>query len=280
MTDRFFMACALLTTFQLGVAPAPLLAQKGEKQINGQGRIFQSKTESLDFMKSIKKEASTNPELKTMLPLINDVVLGRPIGSSGKGFKGNPGLLNLLSDSRVRQELEMVESQFEDLKRMQAEIQDRAARELKRIDFSDRKNLSARIRGIGEKAEQDIEALLLPHQKQRLQQIATRAQVGRRSLARYLTADPVKSDLSLTEEQSDTLLETEAKIEAKLQKEIEKLREQAREDLLSILDRKQREKVDQMLGDPFRLEGKKKDRPDKPKKPKKEKQQGGKKDLK
>ena len=77
------------------------------------------------------------------------------------------------------------------------------------------------------------------------------SQLRRRSLVEILTSDPLKSDLEITDNQSDELRLAEKEIEEDLQKQIAKLREKARERLLSTLKPAQKKKVEELIGDTF-----------------------------
>ena len=153
----------------------------------------------------------------------------------------------------------MVDDQYKELQRLTSNIQKKAATELRNMDFSKVTNIATRIRGIRNNMKQDIEELLLPHQLKRLKQLETRSQLQRKSIAALLTSDPVKTELNISDDQSEELLAAEEEIEAELAKEIEQLREKAREKLLSKLKSSQREKAEELLGEEFDFSQPKKD---------------------
>lgn len=243
---------ALFLLFSL-VIPSISYAQKNESAGGeaSQAGLFQSKSEYAEFMGNLKRTAQSDPELAAMIPLINDVVLGDPIGTTGREYKGTASSLGLLERPKVREELEMVDDQYKELQRLTSSIQSKAAVEIRNMDFSKVTNVATRIRGIQNSMKQDIEDLLLPHQLKRLKQLQNRSQLQRQSIARLLTSDPVKSELEISDEQSEELLEAEEDIEAELEKEIEQLREKAREKLLSKLKASQRQKAEELLGEDF-----------------------------
>ncbi len=216
-----------------------------------QAGLFQTKNDYFEFMGNLKRSAKSDPELAAMIPLINDVVLGDPIGTTGKKFKGTASPLGLLDNPKVREELDMVDDQFRELQRLTSNIQKKAAAEIRNMDFSKVTNVAKRIRGIQSNMKQDIDDLLLPHQLKRLNQLQNRSQLQRTSIARLLTSDPIKSKLEISEQQSAELLEAEENIEAELEKEIAQLREEAREKLLAKLKASQREKAEELLGENF-----------------------------
>ena len=73
----------------------------------------------------------------------------------------------------------------------------------------------------------------------------------RRDLVQVLTADPIKSDLKITDEQSRELRDYQVQMQEDLQREIAKLQDKARSRLLSKLNPSQKKQVEEMIGDTF-----------------------------
>jgi hypothetical protein len=241
----------------------------GQKENDGPVGIFQSRAEYNQFMGGAKQAAygeNGNPELQAMIPLLNDIVLNQPVGETANKYGVQASTLGLLSDPNVRAELEMVDDQYEDLKRLNSEIQERTASQLRGLDFQDTANLAKQIRFIRERSNEDLDAVLLPHQLDRLRQIQMQSQLKRRSLVDILTNDPLKSDLDITDQQSEQLREEEKEIEEDLAREIAKLRERARDRLLSKLKPSQKSEIEKMIGDTFEFK-----QPEKTKNPTREK---------
>lgn len=244
------MRTSLLVLMLLGVCgPAGALAQKD--QGDGEYGIFQTQEEYHRFMGSVKRSAAGNPQMEGMVELINDVVLGRPIGSTNKKFGGNGSTLGLLSDPKVRAELEMVDGQYEELQKLNAEIQRRAAEQLRGIDFENSKNLMQQIQRIREQADNELSSVLLPHQTKRLRQIQSQSQLRRRSLAELLTSPPLRFELQISDRQKEELLQAEQELEAELAAKIAELRSEARDKLIQRLNRTQQRQVDEIFGEAF-----------------------------
>lgn len=226
-------------------------AQKGG---DGPVGIFSNAGEYDQFMRTAKGLAygeNGTPEMKAMIPMLNDMVLNRPVGWTANKYGGQSSSLGMLSNSKVRQELEIVDDQYKELQELNAEIQRKAAERIKEIDLSDSGNMFSQLQKIRGEAIAEMEDLLLPHQKERLKQLRMQSQLRRKTLVEILTSDPVKTDLEITDEQSDELRDEEKKIQEDLEKEIAKLREKAKNRLLSKLKKKQREEVESMLGETF-----------------------------
>lgn len=247
------MKYGLLLTLMLSIiTPNSVAAQKPEE--DGPVGIFQSRSEYDEFMGNAKRIAygeNGNSELRQMIPLLNDIVLNRPVGWTNSQYGGEAGTLDVLADPKVREELQMVDEQYEQLQKMQDQIQKRAAEQVRQLDLSDTENLIDQIQMIRDKAEDDLNSVLLPHQVDRLRQIHMQSALRHRSLVDILTSDPVKSKLEVTNQQVEELRQTEKEIEEDILKEIAKLRKAARERLLSKLDSDQKKQVEEMIGDSF-----------------------------
>lgn len=246
---RFFYKRILVSTLML---PALAFGQKPEPATTAsEFGIFQNQNEYYDFMGNLKSQGASNPELMALVPLVNDIVLQQPIGSTGSKYNATGTTLGLLADAEVRGELEMLDEQYKDLQATQQAIQKRAAEQLRQLDFSDLGGVDKRIREIRDQSERELQQTLLPHQMDRLRQILAQSQLRRRSLIEVLTSEPIKSRLEIGDKQSTDLKSAERRISDDLERQIQELRDQARQKLLSQLKRSQRQQVEDLFGEPF-----------------------------
>ncbi len=245
------MRCMFLTVISLALVSVSTTASAQWENRDPENSMFQSREEYNQFMGAAKRSIRENPEMKAMIPMLNDIALGREFGSTSKQFGGQDNQLGMLSDPKVRRDLEMVDDQYKELQQLNSQIQKRVAEQIRSLDFSNSKDLVVRIGKIREEAQKDVSSLLLPHQNKRLQQIRLQAQFRSRSLVDILSSEPYRSDLNLSEDQTLELREAQSEIEADLQKEIAKLREQARSRLLSNLSPTQKKKAEELIGDMF-----------------------------
>lgn len=246
---------ALLLVITLLTPVASAVAQKGGD--NGPVGIFETSKEYDEFMGSAKEAAygaDGNAELQAMIPMLNDIVLNKPVGWTAKEYGTSGSIMGLLSNESIRNDIEMVDAQFEDLQNRVEEIQKRSAEQIRGLDFKNASNLVSRIKKIREQASNDLDAVLLPHQVERLKQIRMQSLLKRRSLVDVLTSEPVKSDLKITTKQCEELRDEEKVIAADLEKEIAKLREKARQRLLGKLTRSQKASVENMIGEEFEFD--------------------------
>lgn len=248
-----------LTVLFVAVFTLPASAQKDFN--DGPIGIFQNRGEYDDFMRGVKTAAygeGGSRELQAMIPMLNDMVLGQEFGTtSAKYGSGNNSEFELLSDPKVRENIDMVDEQYDELQKLNAEIQKRAAERLRQLDFSDREGLLERLKEIREDANKELETLFIPEQLERLQQLRNQSRLRRRSLVDLLTSNPLKDQLDISDRQADDLREVEEEIERELQEEIKKLREKARKRILDNLNQEQQDEVERLFGDPFEFESNK-----------------------
>ena len=241
----------LITFLFLFVGPAAVAQKADENQ--GPVGIFDSRAQYHQFMGDAKRLAygeNGTPELRAMIPFLNDIALDQAIGTTAGQYNTEGTTLGLLADDSVRKELEMVDDQYQQLQKMSEDIQRRMGEQIKGLDFSN-PGVSDQIKSMRRAASDELNSLLLPHQQSRLNQLRIQSQLRRKSFVQILTSEPVKTELKISEGQSIALREAEKEIEQELQREIRKLRIKARKKILDKLNSKQKEGVDQLFGDAF-----------------------------
>jgi hypothetical protein len=243
----------LVSLFVLALAVPCFGQEKSGKE--GKGGMFDSKEEYGNFIGSAKRASVENPELRSLIPLINDIAQGQPIGSTASRFGTASSELGLLSNPRIREDIEMVDDQYREFQDRQRTLQKEMADQLRRIDFTDTENLPSQIKEIRDSAEREMNELLLPHQVKRLKQLRMQSLLQRRDLVQILTSEPIKSDLKITDEQSQELRNYQVQMQEDLQREIAKLQDKARGRLLSKLNPSQKKQVEEMVGETFVFQG-------------------------
>ncbi len=187
-------------------------------------------------------------------------------GFGGGGFGGGGGVTALLQDEAVRTELDLVDEQVTKLQEIGTKIREDVQASFQGIDFGSFRDLSedernARMAEIREKADKitaegqkEIDAVLLPHQRERLKQLQVQSQM-RFGADQALSRDPLAKDLGITEAQKEQLQAKQQEIEAALNEKIAKLRTEAREELFKVLTTEQQAKLTAMIGKPFTFTG-------------------------
>ncbi len=157
--------------------------------------------------------------------------------ATGMAFMGGPLMsapdpMSLLNDASVQKDLELVDDQVGQLREMQNEF----AREMKEQigDFSkgeinpDRfKNVGELVKRIREQQKSRMEQMLLPHQLERLKQVALQKHMEAAGTAGAL-GGKIAEELGITDEQKVQLKEKEKEVKQDMAEKMAKLREDAR----------------------------------------------------
>jgi len=179
----------------------------------------------------------------------------RPGAGRGPTAAFGGGYFSLLRQEDVRKELELVEEQENELAQIGAEMREQM-RELfsglRDVPAEQRREKMAELRDefsqLAESMRSRVDAVLLPNQRDRLQQLMLQAQLRQQGTVSTLTSPQLAERLGLSDEQVEELKQKEAEVTAELQKEIQKLRAEAREKLLEVLSLSQRQKLEELLG--------------------------------
>lgn len=191
-----------------------------------------------------------------------DIVMAQP-GRGGRGGFGQTTGLQLLGQSGVQKELELVEDQVETLKELQEE-QREAMREtfmgmrerFQNADEEERRNawteIQEEMKSSNEKFEKMANEVLLPHQVDRLKQLLVQSQ-SRRSGGPSSGTLPSSliEELGITEEQIEAMKEKAESVREKMNEKIMKIRKQAEEEILSVLDADQRARYKELVGEAY-----------------------------
>jgi len=162
----------------------------------------------------------------------------------------------MLSNPSVQKDLELVGDQLKQVQELQSEF----ARQMKEQigDFQkgglspDRlKGLPELMKKLREEQREQMQSVLLPHQVERLKQVAFQTHMKRAGAAGALTSAEVAEKLGMTEEQIERLKKRSQEIKTKLAEDMEKLKEKAQQELLMELTPDQRAKVKEMTGDKY-----------------------------
>lgn len=178
-----------------------------------------------------------------------------------------PGLLvdtinifQLLRYEPVRQELGIEGSQVSDLWKVQFEAGQSRRDALRRLTASEnaqnmspqfQADLEAEIEKHSSNKRDRLETVLLPFQVERLEEIALELQIQSRGIVAVLNDPKMVNELAIEAEQLEELRSRAVENVRKLDQQILELKRAIREDLVSVLDRSQQEKLKSMLGDKF-----------------------------
>jgi Spy/CpxP family protein refolding chaperone len=169
-------------------------------------------------------------------------------GGGGGGFGGS--VTDLLRDDKVKAELNIVPDQEKQLEEVASKIRDSA-----RDFFGGLRDLSdderrAKFDEFRANATKEVEAVLLPQQRERLKQLMVQSS-ARFSRSPGGINDTLATELGITDAQKEALRKKAEEVQADLDKKLTKLRDEARTEILSVLTSDQRSKLEKMMGPKF-----------------------------
>lgn len=196
---------------------------------------------------------------------IGSTAWAQPDGGRRGGFVpfggGGGGNLGMLMRDDVRKELEIVDDQVEKLQALSSSMRDQMREMFSGFrDLSDdeRRAKFQEVRGKmeqqREKLQGQINEILLPHQRDRLKQVALQMQMRYRGTSGVLS-DRLAEELDITDEQKEQLRAKAEEVRKELDEKIQKARTEAREALFEVLTPDQRAKLKDLLGDEFQTDG-------------------------
>lgn len=184
-------------------------------------------------------------------------------GLGGAGFPtalpGVRGALSLLRDSDIQKEIELAGKQLQEYQEMQKSLQAAINERMGDIrsgkfDPERMKDLGKLIGEITEEHQDRMEKLLLPHQLDRLKQIALQRYLQQTGEANALTSQQLAEELGITPEQQERLKRRSEEISKTLKEKIEDLKQKAQEELLRELTPSQRQQFKEMVGQKYEFQ--------------------------
>ena len=181
---------------------------------------------------------------------------------SSRGWWQGDSTINLLQSDKVREDLELVDDQVNELQSLRDQIYQEMreswsgmrglSREERREKFAEiRSDMEAR-RG---EIEEQIKDVLLPHQQKRLEQLSMQSQARQKGgTIEFAASDQLAEKLNLTDEQKEKLKKAAEAAKKELEEKIKKLREKAEQKVLAVLTSEQREQYKDLMGDSFKFE--------------------------
>lgn len=182
--------------------------------------------------------------------------------------KSKPKLVSLLTVKKIKAELELADYQIEQMKDLRKRIREimgssalsASSGETGEIDIEnhvkhlvDLAKRSDEIQSQTNEIDVQMIEILLPHQRERLQQIATQIHITRAGMAAAMLHPSCADVLGISDEQKEQINERSIEVSEKLTNEIAKLRKRAQEQVRSELTPKQRSAFQKLIGDKFEI---------------------------
>jgi len=166
----------------------------------------------------------------------------------------------MLQSEEVRKELEIVEDQQKELDKLRDEMRDQmremfsGMRDVPRDQRRERfEQMREKMRTAAQEMEKKVNAVLLPNQIERLNQLELQMQMRFRGTEGALASDAVVKALGITEEQKKRMQEVAAEAQREMQEAMQKAREEARQKILAVLTPQQQETLKKMVGEQFEM---------------------------
>ncbi len=190
------------------------------------------------------------------------IMSGSPGGFSFMSGMGSdftmpaPDPFGMLGNPSVQKDLELVGDQLKEVQDMQATFAQQMKDQLGDITkgglSKDRlKELPALMEKLKAQQREKMESMLLPHQVERLKQVAFQTHMKQAGTAGALASKKVAEALGISEEQIKKMKKRSKEINERLAKDMAELKEKAKDELLNELTPDQRKKLTGLTGDKF-----------------------------
>lgn len=178
------------------------------------------------------------------------------VGENGMFFGAGSDTFSMLSNPSVRKDLELVDEQMDRIREVNKDFGQRIRDSLGDLskdgfDPGHAANLKQIIADIQQQKQEEIDKLLLPHQVERLKQVALQMQMKARGTAGALSSDKVAETLGLTEDQMNNLKTRSKELQQEIAEKTKKLQADAKNELIGMLTSEQQQKLKDMMGDEF-----------------------------
>jgi Spy/CpxP family protein refolding chaperone len=170
-------------------------------------------------------------------------------GGFGGGFGGFGGA-GLINNPDVRKELEIVDEQIEKITAIR-ERQNENRPQFPGRDATDEERNAFRTKM--QENQKEIEAVLLPQQRERLAQISLQQRIQFMGVVQAITTGDIAEQIGVTDDQKSKMEDAAKDAEKELQDKIAKARVEARDKVLSNLSTEQKDKIKKLLGPEFKF---------------------------
>jgi len=164
--------------------------------------------------------------------------------------------LSLLGNEGVREELDLVDDQLAKFRDAQKELQEQISDKAKslaggKLNPMEMGEIAKEIAELQKGKQAKLESMLLPHQLERLKQVALQIQMKKRGAANTLLSDAVTEELGIDDAQKKRIEEKQKELKKELAERMAKLKEEIRDKLLNELTAEQKTKLKDLSGDDF-----------------------------
>ena len=164
--------------------------------------------------------------------------------------------LSLLENESVREELELVGDQLDKYKDAQTQLREEIGAKAKslaggRLSPAEMGEIAKEIAELQKNRQAKLESMLLPHQLERLRQVALQVQMKKRGAANTLLSDEMAEELGIDDAQKERIEERQKELKKELADRMAELKLEIRDKLLAELTSEQKAKFEELSGDDF-----------------------------
>lgn len=172
------------------------------------------------------------------------------------GGSGNIDPLALLDNKDVREELELVGDQLDKFRDAQKEMREQISEKAKslasgKLDPSQLGDIAKEIAELKKGSQSKLQSMLLPHQLERLKQVALQIQMKKRGAANTLLSNKIAEELGIDAAQKKRIEERQKELKKEMAQRMEDLKKEIRDKLLDELTSGQKAKLEELSGDNF-----------------------------
>jgi len=186
------------------------------------------------------------------------IFTGSDIGGDWMPGSGSGSIdpLSLLDNKDVREELELVGDQLDKFRDAQDEMREQIMEKAKslaggKLDPSQMGDIAKEIAELKTGSQAKLESMLMPHQLERLKQVALQIQMKNRGAGNTLLSNKIAEALGIDAAQKKRIKEKQKELKKELAQRMEDLKKEIRGKLLDELTSEQKTKLEELSGDDF-----------------------------
>ena len=161
--------------------------------------------------------------------------------------KARPDVFRIMIEKRGMQSIELLSDQIKEFRTIQKEHSDKIMK-LYSSGYSREK-----LKTLNSEAESQLEEMLLPHQWDRLQQIVNQIHIHRAGESAAIVHPDNAELLGISDEQRSRITSRSKELSKRLKEDIGKVKKNANDQMISLLDSKQRKLFEELVGETFEL---------------------------
>ena len=173
------------------------------------------------------------------------------------GGSGTIDPLSLLDNKDVQEELELVGDQLDEFRAAQKELREQIQARAKslagdgKLDPAQMSEIGKELAELKKGSQKSLESMLLPHQLERLRQVALQIQMKKQGAANTLISEKLAEELGIDAAQKKRIEERQKELKEELAQRTAELKKEIHDKLLDELTSEQKTKLEKLSGDDY-----------------------------